>query len=97
MELEPPCRPSIDEGDVQVDDRNTSDKPIPQLEVPVEQVLLEPPVEPQLRRSTRKRCASQRYPPHEYVMINDSGEPENYQEQFHMSTRKSSGRPCKKK
>ena len=39
-----------------------------------------PPYEPPLRRSTRERHPSIRYPPNEYVMLIDRGEPETYQE-----------------
>ena len=39
-----------------------------------------PPVEIPLRRSTRERQPSTRYPPLEYVMLTDGGEPETYQE-----------------
>ena len=46
VELEPPFRSSVDGGDVQGDDGNTSDEPPPQPEVPVEQVLPKPLVEP---------------------------------------------------
>ncbi|URD73988.1 hypothetical protein MUK42_36205 [Musa troglodytarum] len=38
-----------------------------------------PPVEIPLRTSTRERQPSTRYPPHEYVMLTDRGEPETYQ------------------
>ena len=45
---------------------------------PVEQAppeSLAPPVEPELRRSTREGRLSTRYPPHEYVILIDGGEP----------------------
>ena len=38
------------------------------------------PYEPPLRRSTRERQPSTRYPPNEYVMVIDRGESETYQE-----------------
>nr|AAR96002.1 retrotransposon-like protein [Musa acuminata] len=38
------------------------------------------PVEIPLRRSTRERQPSTRYPPHEYVMLTNEGESETYQE-----------------
>ena len=50
---------------------------------PTEQVYGElplPPYEPPLRRSTREHQISTRYPPNEYVMLTDEGEPETYQE-----------------
>ena len=48
---------------------------------PTEQVdgeLPLPPYEPPLRRSTRERQPSTRYPPNEYVMLTDKGEAETY-------------------
>ena len=39
-----------------------------------------PPYEPPLRRSTRERQPFMRYPPNEYVMLIDGGEPKTYQE-----------------
>lgn len=50
---------------------------------PVEQASLEPPippVEPELRRSTREQRPSIRYPPHEYMMLIDEGELECFEE-----------------
>ena len=75
VESEPPSKASVDRGDVQVDGRNIGDEPTPHPEVPIEQVPPEPTVEPQLRRYTRECYASQRYSPHEYVMITNSGKP----------------------
>ena len=39
-----------------------------------------PSYEPPLRRSTRERQLSTRYPANKYVMLIDGGEPETYQE-----------------
>ena len=39
-----------------------------------------PPYEPPLRRYTRELQPSTRYPPNEYVMLTEGGEPETYQE-----------------
>ena len=39
-----------------------------------------PPIEPELRRSTRERRSSTRYPPHKYMMLIDEGEPEHFEE-----------------
>ena len=39
-----------------------------------------PPYEPPMRRSTRERQPSMRYPPNEYVMLTNGGEPDTYQE-----------------
>ena len=39
-----------------------------------------PPVEPEFWRSTRERRPSIRYPPHEYVMLTDEGEPKCFEE-----------------
>ena len=36
--------------------------------------------EPQVRRSTRERHPSTRYPSSEYILLTDKGEPEYYQE-----------------
>ena len=56
------------------DDTPTVDDAEPTEQVPP------PPVEIPLRRSTRERQPSTRYPPHEFVMLTDGGEPETYQE-----------------
>ena len=37
-------------------------------------------VEPQVKRSTRKRRLSTKYPTSEYTMITEEGEPESFQE-----------------
>ena len=53
------------------------------LEELVEQAPPEPPappIEPELRRSTREQRPSTRYPPYEYVMLTDGGEPEYFKE-----------------
>ena len=78
----PSTRPPVDGGDVQVDNDGDDlhDEPTPQPEVPDVEVPPEPPVEPELRRSTRERHPSQKYSPHEYVMNTETGEPESYQE-----------------
>ena len=68
-------------GDAQedFDDRVDDDGPAEQVEqAPPES--FDPPVEPQLRRSMRERHHSSKYPPHEYVMLTDGGEPENFHE-----------------
>ena len=49
-------------------------------EQPAQQDPLQLPVEPQLRRSTRQRQPSGKYPPHEFVMLTDENEPQNYEE-----------------
>jgi len=66
-------------GDEQEDcGENTSDDtPTVDDAEPTEQAP-PPPVEIPLRRSTRERQPSTRYPPHEYVMLTDGGEPETY-------------------
>ena len=46
----------------------------------VDEELPLPPYEPPLRRSTRVHQPSTRYPPNEYVMLIDGGEPKTYQE-----------------
>ncbi|MCI36351.1 hypothetical protein A2U01_0057574, partial [Trifolium medium] len=46
----------------------------------VEEEPPEPSVEPELRRSSRERQVSQRYPPQDYVTVTDSGEADYYQE-----------------
>ena len=50
---------------------------------PIEPVVGELPLpsyEPPLRRSTRDRQPSTRYPPNEYVILTNGGEPKTYQE-----------------
>ena len=42
--------------------------------------MQESPDEPQLRRSTRPYQPSTKYSPHEYVLVNDRGEPECFNE-----------------
>ena len=59
---------------------NGGDVPGGTPEQPVEQAAPQPPIESELRRSTRQRRPSERYPPHEYVMFTDEGEPQSYQE-----------------
>ncbi|CAJ2642124.1 unnamed protein product [Trifolium pratense] len=76
----PPSRTLVDGGDVQVDDENVTDDHTHDHDDPVEEEPPEPSVEPLLRRSSRERQVSQRYPPHDYVTVTDNGEPEHYQE-----------------
>ena len=57
--------PSNDDDDSDNDDDNPPDSP--------------PPVQ-QLRRSGRDPLLSTRYPPHQYVLMNDAGEPSCYEE-----------------
>ncbi|CAJ2658330.1 unnamed protein product [Trifolium pratense] len=76
----PPSRTLVDGGDVQVDDENITDDHTHDHDDPVEEEPPEPSVEPLLRRSSRERQVSQRYPPHDYVTVTDNGEPEHYQE-----------------
>ena len=63
-----------DSGENTSDDTPTVDDAEPTEQAPP------PPVEIPLRRSTRERQPSTRYPPHEYVMLTDGGELETYQE-----------------
>ena len=70
----------LQEGDGVIE--NEDDHIVDDVE-PTEQVDRElplPPYEPPLRRSARDRQPSTRYPPIEYVMLSDGGEPETYQE-----------------
>ena len=49
----------------------------------VEQGEQPPPlemVEPQVKRSTRERCPSTKYPTSEYTMITEEGEPKSFKE-----------------
>ncbi|KAI4334908.1 hypothetical protein L6164_013610 [Bauhinia variegata] len=39
-----------------------------------------PPINTELRKSVRQSRPSQKYPPHEYVLLTDGGEPERYEE-----------------
>ena len=60
-----------------VDDRMPeSDQDVEQGEQPPQQVISEP----QIRRTNRESRPSSKYPPPEYVLITDEGEPENFQE-----------------
>lgn len=85
MNLDPIPPPMVHDdygGDVQNDDdvEETPATEETEQEVQQEQVPLEPPEEEQLRRSTRERQPSRRYPVDEYVMLTDCGEPECYDE-----------------
>ena len=48
-----------------------SDQVVEQGEQPPQQVTSEP----QIRRTNRESCPSSKYPPSEYVLITDEGEP----------------------
>ena len=61
---------SVDGDDVIDTDGVEQEKQPPPLEI----------VEPQVRRSTRERRQSTRYPTFEYTMITKEGEPKNFQE-----------------
>ena len=72
-------------GELQEGDSVTENEDDPTVDdvEPTEQVSGElplPPYEPPLRRSTRERQPSIRYPPNEYVMLTNEGEPKTYQE-----------------
>ena len=72
-------------GELQEGDGITQneDDPIVDDVEPTKQVdgeLPLPPYEPPLRRSTRERQPFTRYPPNEYMMLTNGGEPETYQE-----------------
>lgn len=56
------------------------DTSVPTQEEEGEQPAAQPPVAPQLRRSTREHQPNTRYPTNEYVMITDAGEPEDFDE-----------------
>ena len=60
------------EDDPMVDDVESTEQ--------VDRELPLPPYEPPLRRSTKEIQPSTRYPPNEYVMLSDGGEPKTYQE-----------------
>ncbi|CAJ2628405.1 unnamed protein product [Trifolium pratense] len=76
----PPSGTLVDRGDVQVDDENVTDDHTHDHDEPVGEEPPEPSVEPELRRSSRERQVSQRYPPQDYVTVTDSGETDYYQE-----------------
>ncbi|CAJ2654735.1 unnamed protein product [Trifolium pratense] len=76
----PPSGTLVDGGDVQVDDENVTDDHTHDHDESVEEEPPEPSVEPELRRSSRERQVSQRYPPQDYVTVTDSGETDYYQE-----------------
>ena len=93
LDTVPPVVPTNHGGEVQEDDGDTGneDAPIVDDVEPAEQVDEElplPPVEAELRRSTRERKLPARYSSHEYVMLTDAGEAENYQEAMLLIKRK---------
>jgi len=51
-----------------------------QVNESIEIVLLEPLAEPELRRYTRERHPSQKYSPHDFVLLTNGGESESYEE-----------------
>lgn len=65
-----------DHGGVREDNSNDIVKPIEQAPPK----LPTPLVELELRRSTRKRRPSTRYPPHEYVTLTNGGKSECFEE-----------------
>ncbi|KAI4299912.1 hypothetical protein L6164_033332 [Bauhinia variegata] len=83
-EPELPARDVNDGGDANINGENRENNFIPQADVnvPVEPVPLEPIplINIELRRSVRQSHPSQKYPPHEYVLLTDGGEPESYEE-----------------
>ncbi|KAI4357804.1 hypothetical protein L6164_001728 [Bauhinia variegata] len=83
-EPELPARDVNDGGDANINGENRENNFLPQADVnvPAEPVLLEPipPINTELRRSVRQSHPSQKYPPHEYVLLTDGGEPESYEE-----------------
>ena len=68
-----------DESSQNVDSSVEPDESIEQ-EQPVEPVEQEELVLPQVRISKRERRPSQRYQPHEYVLLTDEGESETHEE-----------------
>ncbi|CAJ2642239.1 unnamed protein product [Trifolium pratense] len=76
----PPSGTLVDGGYVQVDDENVTNDHTHDHDEPVEEEPPESSVEPELRRSSRERQVSQRYPPQDYVTVTDSGETDYYQE-----------------
>ena len=88
IRIDPVVPPTVfanHEGELQEGDGviENEDDPIVDNVEPTEQVdgeLPLPPYEPPLRRSTREPQPSTRYPPNEYVMLTNVGEPETYQE-----------------
>ena len=76
-------RGELQEGDGVTE--NEDDPLVDDVE-PTKQVdgeLLLPSYEPPLRRSTKELQPSTRYPPNEYLMLTDEGEPETYQAILH--------------
>lgn len=59
-----------------VDDGDNADDEQPENE----QQVVEPPPQPEVRRSTRERQPSQRYSSNEFVLLSDGGEPECFDE-----------------
>ena len=71
--ITPPVVP--DDGGVQ---QGAEDEGVPTEDGQGEQPQLDPPVEPQVRRTSRDRHPSKKYSPHEYIMLIDGGDPEDY-------------------
>jgi len=65
---------------VNVDVKNAVDMSETKVNEPTEVVPHEPLVEPLLRRSVRERHHSQKYSPHEFVLLTNEGKPECYEE-----------------
>lgn len=81
----PPIQSSAQGGATQEDGDDTGNVEVPPVEdaEPVEEVEQSspvPPVETQVRRSTRDRHPSSRYSVNDYIMLSDGGEPETYEE-----------------
>lgn len=77
------------EGDAHVDDLNVSEDQEPYYDDLVELTPSEPPVKLELRRSTIEHQVSQRYIPHEYMMITDNREKNITKRSFQMLIKKS--------
>ena len=86
IDMDPSPSSSVDDenrGDVQPPIEDVEDDINPnevEPEIKEEHPTQEPPPQLELRKSTRDRQPSIKYPPNEFVLISDQGEPESYQE-----------------
>ena len=86
IDMDPSPSSSVDDengGDVQppVEDVEDAAKPNEvEPEIEEEHPTQVPSPQLELRKSTRDRQPSRKYPPNEFVLISDQGEPESYQE-----------------
>lgn len=76
----PQVPPRVEGGEVQQDEEMVDDGDNADDEQPENEQVVEPPPQPEVRRSTRERQPSQRYSSNEFVLLSDGGEPECFDE-----------------